>query len=114
MQTPLFSFRTDACQKEIIFRCVLIIQPLYEDSVTKKRKINKIFLESKRTECQNSVLSMEKKSLPSLLLRFVIFEKLVEIARDHTVIELLDLVRLFAVQSFEALVRGDNVYLPWS
>ena len=41
-------------------------------------------------------------------------EVLVEVAREHAVVKLLDLVGFFAVEFLEALVRGDDVYLPWS
>ena len=41
-----------------------------------------------------------------------ILKELIKITRYHTVIELLYLVRFFAVEALEALVRGYNVYLP--
>ena len=41
-----------------------------------------------------------------------VFEILVEIARNHTVIELSDLVGTLAVKLFKRGVRGDYINLP--
>lgn len=42
-----------------------------------------------------------------------VFEKLVEIAGEHTVIKLSYLISLSTVKSLELWVGGDDIYLPW-
>ena len=50
-------------------------------------------------------------ALFSLLFR-VVFEELVKVAGDHSVVELAHFIRLPAVEFLEAGVRSDDIYLP--
>ena len=52
------------------------------------------------------IIGGENKSL--------IFEELIEIAGEHSVIELSDFIGSFAVEALEMRVRGDDVDLPGS
>ena len=45
------------------------------------------------------------------LLFLLVLEILIQIAGDHTVVELAHLIGLFAVEALKALVRGDHVDL---
>ena len=54
----------------------------------------------------------EKKEANCLLLFFLILKILIEIAGNHAVVELADLVGAFAVEAFKAFVGGDDVDLP--
>ena len=51
--------------------------------------------------------------LPNEIYIVILFFKiLVKISRNHTVIKLMYLVSFLPVESFKALVRGNNVQLP--